>query len=851
MTKLCIAFMLLYCTAASAQPYWFWQNPQPQGNSLTGINIFSSAAAIVVGASSTVMMSFDAGQTWKVKSSVAGTSSLLMSAHFIDDSEGWAVGYGGVVIHTTDGGNNWVKYREAADEQLTTVFFLDENTGWITGSKNPPGTEVILKTTDAGASWRTLSSGLSTSYAEAIAFVNATTGWLIVWNAILKTTTGGTSWSTQASGVGVCYAMSFTDENHGWVSGESGKIFATTDGGAHWNSQVSGSGAYLFDIAFTDTLHGWAVGESGTIVATSDGGATWFSQASGVSTRLNGVKFFDENIGWASGSGGMILHTTDGGAHWMQSSMGTTYSISDMVARANGSGVAVGGDFDASGYPRGIIMKTTDGGLGWNPAAYPPVLFHAVTFSDSVNGWACGDYGNILHTTDGASTWESQESGTNLPLLDIQALHRDTAIAMGGIPYDRASQRRAQASKIPLDQPQDQSIFVRTTDGGQHWNPVSISTDASLQSASFVNGRIGWMAGVHYNTGPGDADRGLVFKTTDGGMTWTMQLNVSNMQLFYAVTFVDTNTGWAAGGDYGFPGTGFIMKTIDGGETWSTQASGLSQSVRGLDFLDRQYGYAVLRDGRILNTRNGGSTWHDEPSPTSNSLRSVVVIDTETAYACGDGGTILRSFPELPPEPPGPPALVFPPPDSTLNSTLVRFDWDRSQGAEHFRLEVSPDSTFTGAAVESDSNIVKTFRTLQLPEDPVARYYWRVRAENKDGASAWTAVRGFIAESPTGVSARPAIPAEYVLHQNYPDPFNPSTIISYEIPHRGFVTLKVFNALGQEVSTLVDSWREAGAYRNEFHRSDLASGVYLYRLTVTGDDGRMSYSSARSMVLLR
>ncbi len=73
-------------------------------------------------------------------------------------------------------------------------------------------------------------------------------------------------------------------------------------------------------------------------------------------------------------------------------------------------------------------------------------------------------------------------------------------------------------------------------------------------------------------------------------------------------------------------------------------------------------------------------------------------------------------------------------------------------------------------------------------------------------------------------------PASYRLDQNYPNPFNPRTTISYGIPVKSNVILKVFNSLGQEVVTLVNEEKEAGIYLIEFNARDIPSGVYFYTL---------------------
>jgi uncharacterized protein YegP (UPF0339 family) len=85
----------------------------------------------------------------------------------------------------------------------------------------------------------------------------------------------------------------------------------------------------------------------------------------------------------------------------------------------------------------------------------------------------------------------------------------------------------------------------------------------------------------------------------------------------------------------------------------------------------------------------------------------------------------------------------------------------------------------------------------------------------------------------------------YELQQNYPNPFNPSTIISYQIPQNSFVTLKVYNILGNEVATLVNEQQIAGKYNFNFKANNLASGVYIYKLTAGG------FTSVRKLTLLK
>jgi probable HAF family extracellular repeat protein len=100
---------------------------------------------------------------------------------------------------------------------------------------------------------------------------------------------------------------------------------------------------------------------------------------------------------------------------------------------------------------------------------------------------------------------------------------------------------------------------------------------------------------------------------------------------------------------------------------------------------------------------------------------------------------------------------------------------------------------------------------------------------------------------PSSVEEKPAdeLPVEYQLQQNYPNPFNLSTTIRFSIPHREYVTLKVFDVLGREVATLVDGEMNAGEHSVVLDAMDLPSGVYLFRIQVG------SYTESKKLILVK
>ncbi|MCZ7616320.1 MAG: T9SS type A sorting domain-containing protein [Ignavibacteriaceae bacterium] len=89
------------------------------------------------------------------------------------------------------------------------------------------------------------------------------------------------------------------------------------------------------------------------------------------------------------------------------------------------------------------------------------------------------------------------------------------------------------------------------------------------------------------------------------------------------------------------------------------------------------------------------------------------------------------------------------------------------------------------------------------------------------------------------------MPAEYLLEQNFPNPFNPSTRIRYSSKEKGFVSLKVYDILGNELMTIVNEVKSPGIFETEFNAANLPSGVYIYSLRVN------EFISNQKMIVLK
>jgi len=93
------------------------------------------------------------------------------------------------------------------------------------------------------------------------------------------------------------------------------------------------------------------------------------------------------------------------------------------------------------------------------------------------------------------------------------------------------------------------------------------------------------------------------------------------------------------------------------------------------------------------------------------------------------------------------------------------------------------------------------------------------------------------------------LPEMFSLQNNYPNPFNPSTQIKFELPETAQVTIKIYNIMGQEVATIVNSQMKAGFHITRFDASNLSSGVYIARLTAIGSSGAQFDSEIKMQLI--
>jgi photosystem II stability/assembly factor-like uncharacterized protein len=475
----------------------------------------------------------DGGLTWEELYSPEPEITFT-TVDLVDANHGWVAGFptsssvtSGTVFSTSDGGETWDRHEpgDSIYDPLWDIQFLDQDRGYVVGANyvgawGPP----VWRTLDGGETWEKVRMdrhendglfGLAVMEGRVVALgdhdyvVTSTDPWgTYEWP-------NGENLFTQAF-INIHYRFEdvfFLDEETGWAVGSnvyaptlSGQvIFHTSDGGSTWETQhehASPSDAVfsyhrLDGVFFADAQNGWAVGTSeekqNTILHTSNGGVDWQEQGQGLyaswELEFFDVQFFDDQEGWALATDNFpsdhifLAHTTNGGSEW----------------------------------------NWVDTGIIGNMAIGYALVQGELSFTDSQHGWAVGGLGQIVHTTDGGTTWLTQTLTCGHPTCPMRL--------------------------FALEMLDDQEGWIageglyHTSDGGANWDIVmegTVGGEKDFHDMQFVDALNGWLAGA----------RGRILVTRDGGDTWHEVDNNSSSFTLLGLSFVDQDKGWLVG-DYG------------------------------------------------------------------------------------------------------------------------------------------------------------------------------------------------------------------------------------------------------------------------------------------------------------
>ena len=196
--------------------------------------------------------------------------------------------------------------------------------------------------------------------------------------------------------------------------------------------------------------------------------------------------------------------------------------------------------------------------------------------------------------------------------------------------------------------------------------------------------------------------------------------------------------------------------------------------------------------------------------------------------------------------------LISPVHNSTGIPLSPILSWTAVEGADRYRLEVNIEADF-------NSRVVYDQDTLSLPLQQIetlsssTNYFWRVTAlNNRKNSSDASSTFGFITASPTDIlTFSNIIPQEYKLFQNYPNPFNPTTTIRYALPLESNIRISLYDVLGQEVKLLYNSTKSAGYHELTFDATNLASGIYFFRISATSTREIEAFVDTKKLMLMK
>lgn len=281
----------------------------------------------------------------------SNTLAWLHEVFFLNEKTGWISGSNGTFLKTEDGGKSWTQDVKFTDDNILQIFFADSMNGWLLcerniyslGAKTP---SYLLKTSDGGQNWEKIEFGnagrgrvtkfLFDLYGTGYAFGEAGT--------FFKLPQMEDEWQKMSSPTRyLLHDGTFNDQSNGVIVGAGGTILFTTDAGLSWNqANIFGDKTAKFNaVYFTNQKNGWAVGADGKIFQTFSGGKTWREQQSGTTKNLNDVFFINSAEGFAVGDAGAILRTKTAGNVWMPEKPKATHKL-EKVFFVGKKGFAVG-----------------------------------------------------------------------------------------------------------------------------------------------------------------------------------------------------------------------------------------------------------------------------------------------------------------------------------------------------------------------------------------------------------------------------------------------------------------------------------------------------------------------------
>lgn len=420
-------------------------------------------------------------------------------------------------------------------------------------------------------------------------------------------------------------------------------VFVVTTGTAtaQWNTQspvpthldVRGVGAPTASRVFIATDDN-SFDNGGALFESNDGGTTWVQRniPLSLSSPFYGLFFLDSQNGWAYGNEN--YRTTDGGTTWTPIPfLGSTYFMEFYTTML---GIATGN------FGQYISL---DGGLTWSPS--PNDIFD-LDLTNSLTGLGISNTG-IFRTTDGGTTFTQVFTGNAIAVEYISGTVA-TGIADGlfirstnggvtwtsGASANGRQQLQAVSGNIVLawgrsgNFPNYDDRVFRSTDGGQTWTDLGEVIPAGVYAFTVADPQSVTAADMEGN----------MFYSSNAGLTWSQSFSTRGQQSGYLSSavpvFANATTGY-----FGY-GAGFMMKTTNGGASWAQISSGTGESLNDIDRFANGNLIAVGDNGTLLKS-NGTSPWIIDETFTTSHLKAVQIISSTEAFVVNNEGRVYKT----------------------------------------------------------------------------------------------------------------------------------------------------------------------------------------------------------------
>jgi photosystem II stability/assembly factor-like uncharacterized protein len=725
------------------------------------------------------------------------SSDPINDLNFLNSNEIIFVNDGGCIYKSYDAGNTWVRKFYFTGLHLSHINFVNDNSGFVLTANS----DELIYTNDGGDTWHeqqlTLSDAIAAlPFSEKIIIKSTFDGNILRldnyynnWDTVYRMTTYIDS-SIIIDRLGKVNGNNFRKVPYGSINKfqklSNGNVLAIGNNRNAFNNKIKNDSLSYFLIS-------------------KDSCFSWDTIWTGLQQFVKDFYFTDNKIGWMI-SDTSLFKSSNGGLTWTVQNTG---GIIHTGLFAYYTSLSARGDRIYLITPD-KIFESSNSGNTWNIAEFNGKGASSIVFNDNDNGFILGN--GLYKTIDAGKTWENMNPYLQNDIYDIDFISTNVGIALGngGVykTYDGGNSWFAKfiPGGLISNNPgmlemlndsvgwliTDHNIY-KTEDGGEQWNYITFyNKDLIFNKIAFFKENLGVLTATEESV-PGSHiyDIGDCFITVDGGKNWIKRSSTS--KYFDKLKFTDTNHLWGINqsGMWVSYDTAASWKKIYGGDyfigSWS------------FDFSDSLYGVVTTSYNQAYLTTNGGNSWTTFNKPVGNHPTDCRILGqyidgSQRVLETGGDGKILLTY-------------IYP-------NGVVDFSYQ--------------EPSYTGIKL----NKIDVFVDNNFP------YVWI-------GGNGFTIWYRQFEKIVTDVKRNNPPPSSFALSQNYPNPFNPSTIITFALPTKSFVTLKIFDILGREITTLISKELSAGNHEWEWNATGFVSGVYFYRLQAG------SFTATKKVVLLR